>query len=204
MFSKQRRQHDDTSPSPLDAGDIVSQVGLVYADLNEEDYLVKPRSRLPCSWFTARECFMIAYEAHYLQLPQNVHDSCHHVYPELAFFVDEDLWRDFNTSLAVASRCRSSRLREMGFSELPSAQDEALSRKLIASFGVKGMDRKQIWEGLSQETTCPRQNLLLLAETLTYCGELYRAMFDEWVAYANLIAFQKKKDHDIETNPNTA
>jgi len=32
-----------------------------------------------------------------------------------------------------------------------------------------------------------------LIRTLTYCSALHRAMWDEWVAFANLIAYRQKK-----------
>jgi hypothetical protein len=173
----------------LYASDIVSQVGGIYADLNEQGYLIKPCSSLPCSWFAVRECFMTAYEAEYLQLSETIRNSYHHVYRELAFFVDDGLCDEFNASLTVAAKCRSERLRKMGLPE-----DEAFSRRVIASPTVKIEDRKAIWEHLRQEETCPRDDLLLLAETLAYCGEMHRALWNEWAAYANLIAYRKSTE----------
>lgn len=187
MFWKQRHRKDATNLNPLDASEIVSQVGGIYADLNDQGQLVKPRSSLPCPWFAVRECFMIAYEAEYLQLPDNLRNSYHCVYRELAFFVDDGLYNEFNASLNVAARCRSERLRNTGLTE-----DEAFSRRFIASATVKVQDRKAIWEKLGHEKTCPRHDILLLAETLTYCGELHRTMWNEWAAFANLVAYRKK------------
>jgi hypothetical protein len=67
---------------------------------------------------------------------------------------------------------------------------------MIAShaLAVTGQDRKAIWESLSYEETCPRHDLLLLAETLTFCSELHRALDNEWAAFANLIAYRQKTE----------
>jgi len=188
MFWKRRSREDAADVNNLDAEEIVSRVGGVYADFNEKGQLIKPRSSLPCSWFAARECFMIAYEREYLQLPEDLRHSYHFVYSELACFVDDELCKGFNYSLNIAAKCRSERNRTSGIQE-----DEAFCRKYIASDTVKIQDRKEIWSHLASESTCPRQHLLLLAETLVYCGELHRAMYDEWAAFANLIAYQKKQ-----------
>jgi len=71
--------------------------------------------------------------------------------------------------------------------------DETFYRTFIASDVVKVQSREEIWDGFASEETCPRQHLIVLAETLAYCGALYRAMWDEWAAYANLIAYRKKE-----------
>ncbi len=173
----------------MDAGEIVSRVAEVYGDLNEQRQLVKPRSSLPCSWFSARESFFKAYKEEYLELTKEVDLSYHNVYTELAFFVDDDLCTSFNRSLDVAAKCRSERMRNLGV-----AEDESFCRQFIASPATRIQDRKEIWNQLTSEETCPRHHLVLLAETLVYCGALYRAMYDEWVAFANLLAYQYKKD----------
>lgn len=188
MFWNQRHRQGDTNVNNLDAGEIVSKVGEIYADLNEEGQLVKPCSSLPCSWFVVRECFMIAYEAEYLELPENIRDSYHFVYGEQSFFVDDDLWNDFNSSLNIAAKCRFERVRKLGLST-----DETSCRNWIASVAVKVQDREEIWASLAREKTCPRQYLIVLAETLAYCSALHRAMWDEWAAYANLIAYRNNK-----------
>ena len=192
MFWKQRHRPETTKMDPQYASEIVTQVGGIYADLNDQGTLVKPRSSLPCAWFAVRECFMIAYEAEYLQLPENLKNSYHYVYSELAFFVDDDLCNEFNTSLNVATKCHSERLRNAGLTE-----NEAVSRIFIASLSVKIDDRKAIWEHLEHEKTCPRHDLVLLAETLSYCGEMHRAMWNEWSAFANLVAYHKKTHKGI-------
>lgn len=187
MFWKPRSRQCDTDVNNLDAGEVVSKIGGIYADLTEQGQLVKPRSSLPRPWFVVRECFMIAYETEYLELPQNLHDSYHFVYRELSFFVDDDLCKDFNCSLNIAAKCRFERLRKYGISG-----DESFCRKFIASNLLKFHRREEIWSHLASEETCPRQHLLLLAEPLAYCSELHRAMWDEWAAFANLIAYRKK------------
>jgi hypothetical protein len=142
---------------------------------------------LPCSWFAARECFLVAYEREYLALPEQLHGSYNLVYSELSFFVDDDLCEDFDRSLDIAAKCRSERLRTIGIQE-----DEALCRQLLASCTVKAQHRQEILTHLRHEDTCPRVHLLHLAETLVYCSELYRAMSHEWAAFANLVAFKTK------------
>jgi hypothetical protein len=131
---------------------------------------------------------MIAYETEYLDLPEETQNSYQFVYRELSFFVEDELYKDFNSSLDVAARCQSERLRKSGITE-----DESFCRKFIASAAVKVQDRKEIWAHLAREETCPRQHLLLLAETLAYCSGLHRAMWDEWAAFASLVAYRKKK-----------
>jgi hypothetical protein len=122
-------------------------------------------------------------------LPVELHDSYHQIYSELAFFVDDEESVRFGLSLDVAAKCRSERMQTLGVIE-----DESSCRRFLASSTIKLQSRKEIWERLSAEKTCPRSHLLLLAETLCFCGGLYRAMYDEWAAYANLIAFQDKKE----------
>jgi hypothetical protein len=184
MFWKTRKSADVAN---LSAGEIVSRVSEIYADLNEQDCLIKPQSKLPCSWFGARESFMVAYQTEYLNLSEELRHGYHHIYRELAFFVDDDLCEQFNASLDVAVRCRSERLKEIRVFE-----EETRSRNKIASQSVKMQNRKEIWEGLAHEKTCPRNDLLVLTEILAYCAGLHRAMWDEWAAFANLIACRKK------------
>lgn len=188
MFWKQHPKQGDTNFSNLNAAEIVSKVSGVYSDFNEQGQLVKPRASLPCSWFAARECFMIAYDAEFQVLPETLHNSYHFVFRELSFFVDDNLCKDFNLSLNIAAKCRSERMQALGISE-----DEAFCRVCIASKGVTVQDREEICAQLAHEVTCPKQHLALLAETLAYCSELHRAMRDEWATFSNLVAFRKKK-----------
>jgi len=188
MFWKQRPRQGDTNVNNLDAAKIVSKVGEVYADFNEKEQLVKPSSSLPCPWSVVRECFMKAYETEYLELTENLRDSYHFMYGELSFFVDDNLCKDFNSSLNIAAKCRFEQSQKLGLSK-----DETFYRKFIASDAVKVQNREEIWADLAREETCPRQHLILLAETLTYCSALHRSMWDEWAAFANLIAYRKKK-----------
>ncbi len=189
MFWKQHHRQKATNFNDLDASEIVSQVSGIYADLNDQDQLVKPRSSLPCPLFTVRECFMTAYEKEYLQLSEKLRNSYHHVYRELAFFVDDELYNKFNASLNIAVKCRFEQEQKYGIS-----QTEDFYRKLIASSSVTIQNRKAIWESLANEKTCPRHDLILLAETLSYCSESYRALWDEWAAFSNLVAYRKKTD----------
>lgn len=188
MFWKQRQKQDPININLIDAIEVVSQVGGIYADLNDQHLLVKPRSSLPRSWFAVRECFMVAYEAEHLRLSENIQNAYHYVYPQLAFFVDDDIYSQFNTSLDIAARCRSERIRKMGF-----AEEVALSKNIIASESVVIQDRKEIEEHLAQEDTCPKHDLLLLVETLSYCATLHRAMSNEWSAFLSLITYRQKK-----------
>jgi len=188
MFWKQCPRRGDDSASKSDPAEIVSKVGEIYAAFCERHQLVKPRSSLPCPWFVVRECFMVAYEEEYLALPESLRDSYHHVYRELSFFVDDDLYKSFNSSLEIAAKCRFEEDRKRG-----KSRDMAFYRADIASQAVKVQDRKEILADLAHEVACPGQHVLLLAETLAYCSGLYRAMWDEWAAFANLIAYRKKR-----------
>ena len=189
MFRKQRRRQDTTDVNYSDAAEIVSQTGQVYADLNEPGQLVKPRSSLPCPWYIVRESFLVAYEIEYPELPENLQDSYHHLYIELAFFIDDELYNDFNSSLSVAAKNLFERIQKLGLSG-----DESSCRNRIAHIGVKAQTREEIWDSLlANETTCPRQHLIVLAETLGYCSSLFRVMWDEWAAYTTWIAHQRKR-----------
>jgi hypothetical protein len=169
------------------AREIVSKVGGVYADLNEQRMLVKPHSSLPCSWFYARECFVIAYENEYLNLSEELRDSYHHVYRELSFFIEDKLWKEFNSALDIAARRQYEQISTLG-----GITSEDFCRNLLASGAVMGQTREEIWRQLAEINTCPRKHLIVLFETLSYCGALHRAMWDEWAAFANLVAFRAK------------
>jgi hypothetical protein len=188
MFWNKLIRNEMTEISSLESRKIVSRIGVLYADLNDRSQLVKPRSSLPCTWFSARESFFVAYRTDYPQLSKELHDSYHHVYSELAFFIDDEDSTRFALSLDVAAKCRSERMQKLGL-----AEDESFCRKFIASPTIKIQSRKEIWDQLAAEKTCPGDHLLFLAETLCFCGTLYRAMYDEWVAYANFLAYQNKK-----------
>ena len=187
MFWKKQPPRIAQNAHIHDAAEIVSKVGLIFAKYNDRGQLVKPRSSLPCSWFAARECFMSAYKAEYLELPESLQNSYHQVYVELAFFVEDDLCKDFNNSLNIAAKCRSERHRGLGRYE-----DETFCKKFIASKSVITQNRKEIWTHLAHEETCPTQHLRLLAETLSHCSQLHHAMWDEWATFANLISFRKE------------
>ena len=173
----------------LNASDVVTQVALVHARLNMAGQRIKPRSSLPCSWFSVRECFVTAYEEECLQLSKADRENYHYVYRELAFFVDDELFKKFSSSLDVAAQCRAKRLRDAG-----KAEEVEFSRKviLVELESAKIQDRDAIYEHLARENTCPTRDLVLIAETLVYCGWLYRLMWDEWVAFANLIEYSAK------------
>ena len=128
---------------------------------------------------------MKAYEKEYHQLSEDLRNAYSHVYGELAFFVDDELYNRFNISLNIAAKCAAEQLQKAGVQ-----QNEAFFRKFIASETVKVKDRNAIWKSLAQQETCPRENLLVLAETLSYCGEIYRSISNEWSAFANLVEFR--------------
>jgi hypothetical protein len=189
MFWKKNLHQGKNIADNFNAGDIVSKIAGIFADFNEKDQLVKPQSSLPCSWFASRECFMIAYNSEYAELSEELRHSYHFIYRELAFFIEDDLYDAFNVSLNIAVACRIKKLRAMGLSGL--SLDEDFCRRRIATGSVKIQRREEILKHLSQEETCPKQHLLLLAEILTYCSELHRAMWDEWVAFSNMVAYRK-------------
>jgi hypothetical protein len=136
-----------------------------------------------------RECFHQAYERDYLSLTKATQDSYHHVYRELAFFVEDDLCTEFNVALDVAVRCRMERMQGVGI-----AEDAVSCRIFIASDAVKIQQKNEIWDQLAKELTCPRKDLLVLANTLTYCSAIYRAMWNEWVAFTSQVAARHNKE----------
>ncbi len=164
----------------------MSAVADAYAALNDRSQLVKPRSKLPASWFSTREHFFVAYKAEYSSLTKQLHDSYHQIYAELAFFVDDDDVARFETALDIATKHRIERMHKLGITE-----EESFCRRYLASPAAKVKTRQQIWDSLRAEETCPRTHLLILAETLCFCGALYRAMYDEWAAFANFVTSQK-------------
>jgi hypothetical protein len=189
MFWSRSTQEQGQRALSLDPGGTVSLVAGVYTELNGRSQLVKPQSRLPCSWFSAREQFFAAYKSEYLALTEELRNSYHHVYAELAFFVDDDDMRQFESALDVATKHRIERMQKMGVPE-----EEAFCRRYLSSTTVKILSREQIWDRLRAEETCPRTHLLVLAETLSFCGALYRSMYDEWAIFANFVAHQNSEN----------
>ena len=92
MFWKYHRKRGAANTNPLEASEVISQVGGIYADRSLPGQLVQSRSILPCPWFTVRECFVINYEKNYLQLLEDTKSAYHLIYTELAFFVDDHLY----------------------------------------------------------------------------------------------------------------
>jgi hypothetical protein len=186
MFRKKTSQRVNTKINNIDAKETVSQVGEIYANLNEQGQFIKQRSLLPYPWFVVRECFTTAFETEYPELSEDIRNSYHFVYSELAFFIEDDLYNDFNVALDIAAKCKIEKVQKLHV----STRDETYWKNWIASDTVKVQNREEIWASLADMDTCPRKHLLLLAETLTYCGELHRAMWDEWTTFANLIAYR--------------
>lgn len=170
----------------LDASEVVSAVSAAYAHHNEQGQFIKPRSSLPCSWFCARECFMVVYQMEYLALPKEVHDSYHFIYRELAFFVDDELFAAYSKAVDAAIKCNSDWRHAAGL-----AADEGFDKLMIASKTVVLEKREEIWARLLKLVpNCSVRDRRLLTETLAYCGAMYRAMYDEWAAFANLVAYR--------------
>ncbi len=171
------------------AAELVSQVGEVYADLNEQGQLVKKRSSLPCPWHAARESFAIAYKIEYAELSSHLRDSYHHVYWELSFFIDDNSHQRYEASLGVVAQHEFERMQKIGLSG-----SILTCRRRIAHIGMIGQTREEIWESLIESNeTCQREHLIILAETLDYCSAMYRLMWDEWVVYDTFIAYQNRK-----------
>lgn len=193
MFWKKPPRQGDASRANLDAGEVVSQVGGIHADFAKRGgQIFKPRSSLPCSWFAVRECFVVAYEREFLELTEDLHNSYYQVYWQLAFYIDDDLYKQFDSALTIAAKSRCERMRKLGLSG-----DETLCRRELAGVALQPQDgnaRNVIWTQLGCEDTCPTQHLRLLAETMAHCNELSCAMRDEWDAFINLIAYRKKKN----------
>jgi len=188
MFRRPRSDKGAEDISYTRAAELVSQIGGVYADHNEQGLLVKKRSSLPCPWYVARESFTIAYKIEYLELPENLKNAYHHVYRELSFFIDDDSYQKYEASLDVVAQHQVEQMQKIGMSK-----SILTCRNLIANMGVTTQTREETWESLIKNNeTCQREHLIILAETLGYCSAMYRLMWDEWVAYDTFIAFQIK------------
>jgi hypothetical protein len=98
---------------------------------------------------------MVAYEEVYPTAPERLKDFYQHVYRELSFFVDDDLYRSFNSALDVAAICQWEEAQKRG-----TSQDLAFYRTLIANQGVIAQSKEEIWAGLVHEATCPKQHLV--------------------------------------------
>ncbi len=184
MFLSRRMEKKDIVAVSLCSREIVSSVADAYCELNDRSQLVKSCSKLPCSWFATREQFFKAYKSEYSVLTKQLRDSYHHVYAELTFFINDDDLARFDSSLATAAKHRIERMRRAGIVER-----EEFATRFLASLTVKIETRQEIWDRLRVEETCPRTDLLVLAETLSFCGALYRSMYDEWAAFANFVDF---------------
>lgn len=192
MFGIRRSEKNARGISYPRAAELVSQVGRVYADLNDQGMLVKKYSSLPCPWYVARESFVVAYRREYAELPENIRDSYHHVYRELSFFIDDDTHRRYEASLDVVAQYEAERMQKIGLSESIST-----CRGHIAHMGVKVQTREEIWESLIKSgEKCQREHLIVLAETLGYCSAMFRVMWDEWAAYDTFIAHQCRTGSD--------
>ncbi len=188
MFGSPRSDKGAESISYPRAREVVSQVAKIFADLNEQEQLVKKRSSLPCLWHVARESFAFAYKIEYAELPEQLRDSYHQVYSELSFFIDDVSHQRYEASLDAVARHELERLQKIGLSG-----SMFTCRNLIAHIGVKAQTRHEIWESLiGSNETCQREHLIVLAETLGYCSAMFRLMWDEWVAYDTFIAYQNR------------
>ena len=136
---------------------------------------------------------MIAYKREYPELPKDLRDSYHHVYRELSFFVDDDTYQKYDTSLNVVTQNRVERMQRLGRPETKAT----CKNHHVAHIGVKAQTREEIWESLvKSDEACPREHLIVLAETLGYCSALFRVMWDEWAAYDTLIAHQNRNESE--------
>jgi len=121
-------------------------------------------------------------------------DNYHMVYSGLAFFIEESLFVDFNGSLDIIVNGYMRSMEVMGH-----PINESSCRNIIASSSVWAKSREEIWNSLlahekviGNGVSELRLHIIKLAEVLDYCGSMYRAMWDEWAAYANLTAFQHR------------
>lgn len=191
MFWKGNGKKDKDNRLKLNSSEIVTQVAKVYGDYCDKGVLIRPHSSLPCSWFTARECFFIAFEAEYLEISEELRKGYHEVYRELALFIEDDLYKAYNYSLNVAAKCQIERFQPQGRSGV-SMDIDSIKRRIVG-FEMKTLSREEIWKQLAMEEKLPKEHLAVLAEILSYCSGLYRAMWNEWAAFANLTAYRKLK-----------
>lgn len=117
-------------------------------------------------------------------------------YRELAFFVEDGIYHEFNESLNLLVYAYMQSMQDMGH-----PIEERFCRDLFASMTVQIKNRDEIWQSLlamekfiSGRIENHRSHFITLAEVLDYCGSMYRLMWDEWVAIVTLFEFQKKNN----------
>jgi hypothetical protein len=172
-------------PSPRET---VAIVGSIYSDLNDKGLYLKPQSSLPCSWFAARECFMRDYECEYLRLSERLRDSYHFVYKQLALFVRDDLLDRFEESYKVAVTLYCDK----EFKQLGRYPSDLWCRGYIAKLDTLelGVNRAEYWKHLGEVVPdCPASHRRRICEMVVFCAGSIRALDEEWVAFANLVAY---------------
>lgn len=170
------------------ADEVVSKIGGIYADLNDAGHLIKSQSDLPCSWFSARECFSISYKNSHQGLPKSLKDSYKFIYEELAFFVDKDLYQLYNKSLKSVIECIIREHRERG----TKSDEKSIRLYLVNSVVMTSKKGDEILNWLLNRCkTCSEKDILLISEVLMYCTDLRRSMQQEWIAFINVIPIQQ-------------
>lgn len=185
MFRQPRDKAGIDTRTSVDHTEVVTRTSQAYATLNEQGRLIKPASSLPRSVDAIRESFKFAYAMEFRSLSDQLKDSYHHVYRELAFFIDDELCREFDQSLAIAADCRRKRRLAQG----APAEPKKLWQQLIDLY-ARTDTRERIWDRLAEESTCPRSDLKLIAEVLSCCAGVHRALWDEWAAFATFVAYR--------------
>jgi hypothetical protein len=180
-----RRKYTDIRET--DAADIVTKFSDTYERFNQLGQAIKPKSALSHRWYIIRESFHLAYNVEFDQLPPQIHSAYKQIYPELALFIDDEIYADFEHALNEAVKCRVKR-----FKGTPINDSEETIRYSISSRSTIVLSRDEIIEKISFEETCPEKYRNILIETLSYCMRLYGTMWDEWAAYSVLIYSRKK------------
>lgn len=188
MFWKKQTKAINSEIDVDYAVEVVSKVGGIYAEMSESRHLIKSQSDLPCSWFSVRECFFASYKNCYQSMPKEIKDSCSHVYKELAFFVDGDLYKIYKKSFKDSIDCIIREQKEMGVN-----YDRKTIRSLYFStplmLGKRGDDLLAYLSNRCK--TCSEKDILIITEVLTYCAELRQAMHQEWIGFINIIPIQQ-------------
>jgi hypothetical protein len=184
-----RRKQQQFDQADQRAREVMSTVGTVYAELNEKGELIKSRLCLPFSLFNIRACFMDAYECEFAQLKDDVKHSYHHVYRELAFFVDDKLAMAYKKSMNVAVQ----HLAKSHFELTGRQPTDDFCRNFLAGRSILVEDPEKFWARLEKQVpNCPAEDRRVLVELLGYCVQLFHALDSEWVAFANLVAYKNR------------
>jgi hypothetical protein len=171
------------APDRSSDADIPGLTAAVYAGLDEAGVEFKPASRLPAELHVVREEFKRAFRREYHQLTSEVRHSYHHVYRELAFFLEAPL----------ADRCErivdelAKAFQEQDVKQGRPPDDLKLARSYVMPIMRLPSGREEFLKQLVRLDKDRDKDRRLLVEVCTYCNAMYGLLWNEWVAYENFV-----------------